>query len=216
MSCYEWERGEFKLSCAEYRRVKKQMIAAYKEYWDNYYINALKVYEKMIAAAKGKRNVNWQQIYQGCSFVNCAHYSFGHRVEYTEELDPEGKVYNSYSMGNKRPPKPKKKDFKPNIDRKKFCIHFEETSISFNDQNKTIIWHVDENNHACERAKQHELGKVFFKILSTVKWTRGTGGQIVGNDEYNGDSYEAGSGGNYVKATYGPKAQKGKMTANYR
>jgi hypothetical protein len=65
---------------------------------------------------------------------------------------------------------------------------------------------VIENNHACERAHEDTVVSQFFSMLQRVTWVRGTGGEIVGNDEYNRDSSLAGGGGNYVNYAFGPKA----------
>lgn len=44
-----------------------------------------------------------------------------------------------------------------------------------------------------------------FRYLERVTWTSRSGGQIIGNDEYNRDSCEAGGGGNYVVREYSTK-----------
>jgi len=49
------------------------------------------------------------------------------------------------------------------------------------------------------------MGNAFFRALGQVVWTRGTGGEIVGNDEYNRESKASGDGGNFTKQTFGPK-----------
>jgi hypothetical protein len=66
-------------------------------------------------------------------------------------------------------------------------------------------WRVPENNHAREHAHDHPLAIAFFRALDRVHWTRGSGGHIVGNDEYNRDSGYEGGGANYVTARYGPE-----------
>lgn len=52
----------------------------------------------------------------------------------------------------------------------------------------------------------HPLATVLFRLLNKVQWTRGSGGEIVGNDEYNRDSTHVGGGSNYVKDSWGPKS----------
>jgi hypothetical protein len=63
---------------------------------------------------------------------------------------------------------------------------------------------VPSNNHACETARRHPVAAAFFAALGRVRWTRGSGGEIVGNDEYNRDVDYEGGGANYVVDRYGP------------
>jgi len=213
MSCYERERGEIKLSVAEYGRVKKEMIAVKQKCAEDAYINALKLYDRMITAAKGKRGVDWRSLYNELQIIAGSRDSWSFTP--SVHLDPDGKFFLSMNYENKRPPKPKKKDYIVKIDRKKFYLSFEEASISFMDTNRTIIWNVSENNHSRERAREHSIARSFFKILNSVKWTRGTGGSIVANDEYNQDDREHGGGGNYEVDSYGPERKEKRSFARY-
>lgn len=78
-----------------------------------------------------------------------------------------------------------------------------EASLCF--EGRKAHWRVPENNHAREQARAHPLAAAFFRALGKVRWTRGSGGEIVGNDEYNRDSGCEGGGANYVTANYGPE-----------
>lgn len=70
-----------------------------------------------------------------------------------------------------------------------------------------VIWSVGENNHAVDRARSHPLAVALFGFLTTVTWTSRSGGQIVGNNEYN-EGDQPGDGGNYVVETYSAAAQR--------
>lgn len=84
-----------------------------------------------------------------------------------------------------------------------FTIQCGEPSIHFD--KRKVTWTVPENNHACDRGREHPMAREFFRLLGTVTWTRGTGGDIVGNNEYARDSREEGGGGNYLVSSYGPE-----------
>lgn len=80
-----------------------------------------------------------------------------------------------------------------------------EARISFT--GRVVNWEVEENNHACQRARAHPVAQALFGALNRVVWTRGTGGQIVGNNEYNRDNTYEGGGGNFVVETFGPRTK---------
>jgi hypothetical protein len=76
--------------------------------------------------------------------------------------------------------------------------------IDFDKDTSSVTWSVAENNHAVDRAREHWLGEALFSELAKVRWTRGTGGLIAGNDEYATENRSAGSGANRVNEGWGP------------
>lgn len=78
--------------------------------------------------------------------------------------------------------------------------------IRFN--GRTVVWRVEENNHAIARAHNSPLAGVFFGALDKVVWTRGSGGVGYANDEYNREDRGPGGGANYSTFEFGPKAPK--------
>ena len=138
---------------------------------------------------------------------------------YIYEKDERGREVNTNKR--KRLAKPKKSDpaVKPLVPTKVAFIKDDESSISFDHKAKTLTWSVSENNRAVERAHEGWLWKALTSALSRVKWTRGSGGKIVGNDEYNRDNSYEGGGGNYVTHEFGPKVARpyrDKYAAAYR
>lgn len=87
------------------------------------------------------------------------------------------------------------------------ALHFADASITFDEKNKTVFWAVSEGNRAVEHARQHPMAKALFSALARVRWCRGSGGDIVGNDEYNRENLGAGGGANYVTGSFGPRAK---------
>lgn len=83
-------------------------------------------------------------------------------------------------------------------------------SISFDKNN--VTWDVPGNSNAVEYAEKQPLRDVFFEALSKVQWTRGSGGVISGNDEYNQDDREYGGGANYITHTFGPQGNAAKAS----
>jgi hypothetical protein len=90
--------------------------------------------------------------------------------------------------------------------------------VSFDRETNAVTWSVSENNHAVEDAHESPEWATLQDALSSVKWTRGTGGYFTGNDEYNTDGYEYGGGENYVTSAYGPigEAEHPRQTMPYQ
>lgn len=88
-----------------------------------------------------------------------------------------------------------------------------EASVSFN--GRVVTWDVPENNHSVDNARESEAAGLFFAALGRVKWTRGTGGAIWGNNEYNEGEHGYGRGPDYMGDTFGPLGEAATV-AKYR
>lgn len=78
-------------------------------------------------------------------------------------------------------------------------------AIVLNNEKKQVLWIVEENNHAVEESRSSAMGARLFRELNRIDYgnRKQHGGYIVGNDEYNCDDTEHGSGANYLTATFG-------------
>lgn len=196
-----WERGEIKLPSAEAVAFRHGLVKFYNEQQVRLFERAVSIHAQLKAAGKGKRNFNYyeqfEKIMQGGDWHRSAIDADG-----WDELSNALFPYDAKVGREKRKPSaPKKKDFKlANLSAKGLPVGHE-AGITFS--GSTVIWAVSENNHSVERAHEHSMGKEFFRALSRVNWTSRSGGEIVGNDEYNEESRESGGGANYVTARYG-------------
>lgn len=75
-----------------------------------------------------------------------------------------------------------------------------EGSVTFDKDTNTVHWDTTENRGAIEGAHKSVAGAALFNRIKTVKWTRGTGGVITGNNEY---AVDAGHGDSCHSA-FGP------------
>lgn len=81
---------------------------------------------------------------------------------------------------------------------------------------RTATYEVPENNHARDYADGSPMNALFFHLLETLSWTRGTGGYTSGNDEYNRDNRDYGAGANYLIRAYGPIGQSARINEHVR
>lgn len=201
MSCYEWERGTIKIPSAQYADLKKKVREAHNKVQTARYERLLKIYAMVKTAIKGKRNVNLRTLLDDWD-RNSKFNGYIRPYNYPEGNDTNWSDFYKLEKNNKLV-LPLKKDFPlANSSTKEFDA--DEGYIVFNDKAKTVHWDVGENNHARDRAHDHPVGKALFNALNKITWTRGSGGKIIGNDEYNRDSDYEGGGANYVTHSFGP------------
>lgn len=216
MSRYEWEQGVITLSTKEMAAMRKAAAAYYNGALQTDLEKLTKLAEAVKLMGKGKRGFNFRAAlgnelareestfsrWGGRSRV----WQFKLFDEYDDDvmrllLDDAGKIVIPKKTALKQASVRTDLAYPP-----QHCPSSSgEGGFTFNPERRTVTWDVSENNHACERARESLMGKFFFNYLSKVTWTRGTGGVIVGNDEYNRDDRESGGGGNFTKDRFGPQ-----------
>ena len=190
MSCYEWENGTIKIPTKVFASLRRDFINGYNEIQQRK-MNNLKTWrETALRDGKGKRN-----------------YSFKDRMLCMCNGWDEEQLVEMLFDENRKPKMPTKKMFNF-VNGKDFSFDIGEAGIGFSSKDHAVSWSVYENNHACDTAHGMAEAKLFFRLLSNINFTRGSGGVIVGNDEYNRDDYNEGGGGNYVKMTFGKQKER--------
>jgi len=202
MSRNDWERGTIKIPSNQWSAFKKALINHFNSQAETNYNLSITIYEKLLETSKHKRNYDYYQAITELLSLNAVRHG---RWE-------DRKIHNSLLPLNAsgKPKKPKAKDFPKKTNRD---IRFG-NYITIDGTRRTVTWNVDENNRACESARQSKMGRFLFILLDKIEWKRGSGGTIVGNDEYNReDSYEGG-GANYTTAAYPPKEKSDRYREN--
>lgn len=187
MSCYEWESGAIKIPTKVFAKFRRSFIDGYNEIQQRK-LDKLKSWrETALRDGKGRRN-----------------YSFRDRMLCMASGYEEEQLVDLLFDENHKPKMPTKKmfDFVNGKDNY-FNVDDSCASVNFNQRDKTVSWSVYENNHACESAHATPEAKLLFRLLSRVDFTRGSGGVIVGNNEYNTDNISEGGGGNYAVMRFG-------------
>lgn len=208
MSRYEEEHGRIVIPAAEWPKFKQKLRETHNTEQVLCLRLATDLHTKLVASGKGKRNFDFRRALQALIDSEADRTSRGNRdrvwnLQY-KLISPEGK-----------PRRPLQKDFPmANGTTRQFSAGEGHLRLS-TDKERTVDWDVPENNHACEYARESAMGKAFFTAIDRMNWTRGSGGTIVGNDEYNRDSEYEGGGANYRKEQYGPQ-YKSKVRAPAR
>lgn len=196
MSTYEWERGTLKIPASQFSRFKRDFIDRYNGIMERRYNAAYDLWNQLRTEAKGKRGFDYHKRFEEITANAPSKYE---GIE-AHDLFPRG--------GQERKPKmPKRASFpKATYKTSEFSIDGNGRVVFF-PETREVLWDVYENNHAVEAARESAVGVLFFKVLGSVKWTRGSGGVITGNNEYNqGD--QPGDGANYVTQRFGPLGEE--------
>jgi hypothetical protein len=201
MSCYEWEQGEIIIPSKVWADTKKRIRDAYNRWVETEFAAARAFYERF----KGKKQPKEYGSPESDAWDE-GKFRFSKLFYHATKRDERGFVIPLDS-----PRAPRRSDYPlANTRTTSFDVYGEEFGFGFNNEKRTVGWEVGENNRACENARKHPLARELFRILDSIEYTRGTGGKIVGNDEYNRDSRHDGGGGNYVKDEFGPNIKKAK------
>ena len=221
MSCYNWERGSITLPKAQWAKFRTELLRAWNTHQEETLKQAKACHAKAKAAAKGKRGKSRQEAILAAIADFCGG-SIEHGYFTAPELRSYG--YGSYGVHDQKKydlfetirqhvadaqndlikTQPQKKQFPFLALSKSAGLNLcGDSHVSFNNENHSVAWEVYENNRAVESANEHWFAKKLFAALGRVKWTRKTGGQIIGNDEYNRDADYEGGGGHYVTKSYG-------------
>jgi len=201
MSCYEWERGDIKLPKAAWPGFRKALIQAHNDEKMKLFNSAVIAHERLTEGSKGLRGEN--RLAKQIELLK-AHVGKDNWIKYDDHF----KLLFAVEEGQLKPTKlvaPKKKDLGLLPLTADCAIHACWSTIYLRNDTNTVIWRVPEGNRVCDDAREEPVARKLFELLDKVEWTRGSGGSIVGNDEYNRDADWEGGGGNYVKMEFGPE-----------
>lgn len=219
MSCYDWERGTIKIPASAWAAFRKGLIQKWNEQLAKDFDLACKAHDAAKAAAKGKRGDNrtvamldaaarlcegkWDAQWMCYEGRNRDLFDRILMLVFKREYQDRKTLYTLI--------KPKKSDLKLLPLTKDATFAFRDATITLNNETKSVTWDVSENNRAVEAARAHWMAQHLFFALDRIEWVTGTGGRIVGNNEYNRDSDSVGGGGNYLVQEYrklSPKEKK--------
>lgn len=195
MSCYEWEQGTLKIPTKEWAGLKKAVRDEHNRVVQAQFAYCQKLYQHLEQLRETNRNA-YDSARVAIDSGRLPELGTQHRWE----RSCSHLVWHKWMESLQRP---LKKDFPPATNQTtEFSMG--EHSISFDDKAHSVTWSVSENNHAIEYARQHPVAVAFFRALKGITWTRGSGGTIAGNNEYNRESRDEGGGANLVTDRYGP------------
>lgn len=230
MSKYEWEKGSIKIPAKHWAPFKKALRETFNQGQTKAYLTAKAIVVHLRETTKGKRkgkiDFSWlitealQKGFYLSMDVRRANpdldkaFSIG-KVPAINDEGLQFSIKRSLMGEDRKLVMPKKKAFPMATNKtRQHAAGYEARIVISDDKAKTVGWYVPENNHASETARSSLMGQAFFRELDRISskngWTRGTGGEIVGNDEYNTESEYEGGGANYTVSSYRPSANANK------
>lgn len=211
MSCYNWERGTITIPTKEWAGLRKGLLEAWNKKQLERLARAQRAHAAIKAALKGKRGKSRDAALKAAIARHIGDvYAEGGLTDIVLSYDQGKRAYVLKGTA------PKKKDLQLCAVSKDAGISLPDAYVAFRNKGRTVTWEVGENNRARERANDHWFARLLFERLARMTWTRGTGGRIIGNDEYNRDNDCEGGGGNYLVREYRMLTAKEKRDAAAR
>lgn len=203
MSVYEWEKGSIILPQESWGTFRDGLLSKWNKYQQSVLKDAKRAYSALLRASRGKQGAKYQEaltmaLRSYCEGKQGNLYTVPSWVRHTSISHLVFKRVNAHSPLDIVEPEKSDLDTKP---LGHGCtLDLKVAIVKLDNQHRTVTWTVPEENHACERARSHWFSKVMFEALANVTWTPGSGGKIVGNDDYNRYSE---SHDDYITAEYG-------------
>jgi len=209
MSNREWERGEFTIPAAEWARFKASVREAVNRQNALALDAALKLHQKLSDKAKENKSYDLRKgARDEMAAINVGSYYTPPKFCADEVSEIVDSVVKDKRLTNDkiqaRLSKPTKKDF-PQHGNTVTSFHSRSCDLTLDNGSRIAIWNVYESNHAVDRARATALAQGMFAALRKVKWTRESGGVILGNNEYHMESgsFHEGDGGSFSKERFG-------------
>jgi hypothetical protein len=215
MSCYNWERGTITLSAKEWSGFRKGLLEAWNKRQLELLDRAKRVHATLKAVCKGKRGKTRDAALKGAIERHIGREHDDGTEDLRNLVVKYDRAKHAYVLNGSQPQRKALKLFAVSKDAD---IRLPDADVHFRNKGRAVTWDVSENNRAVEHAHEHWFAKLLFERLGNITWTRGTGGKIIGNDEYNRDAgYDhEGGGGSYVNREYRALTAKEKREAEKR
>lgn len=203
MSNKEWEEGTILIPSSEWTSLKRSVIDTFNAGMHQNFRLAERTYSHILEAGRTQRGFNYKD--EAIAFLT------RFNLNWQSMYLIEDSMFSPFKDGSlrRKPLKPKKKNF-PFATNKTSSLDLGHAVVTLHNNLKQLHWRVLESDHAVEMAHTHPVAKTIFSRLKEIKWKRGSGGVILGNDEYNISSGQGylGGGDDYLNYSFGPVGKK--------
>jgi hypothetical protein len=199
MSRNEWEAGKVYIPSHSWSNIKKALQNAQNSEREIVLAKATKLQEEVVRNFKGQKSIDPQDVKD---YLWHTAKEENKTAIYLVSKSLKGTGYQMKKITNKM----LDEVFPKATNRTVHYGDLIECSVTIDNEKKCIHWHVGENNHAVDDARNSWLGRVLFKELGKIDYgqSKKLGGYFVGNDEINRDD---GDGTNYITASFGKKGE---------
>lgn len=207
MGHWEWQKGEFKLPSAEFAKVRQAVADADRSHKEKIF-EQTQIFWKSLTPKQKSDHASYQAaMYSFISKVS-QELSRGHYDERTDNFvsDIEHALYIPHSQKPKRVLAASME--MPTNRTTQFAGSG--VSIEFDKAANTVTYAVYEDKSAVDRAHGAPILEALTNCIEKMRWTRGTGGRIWGDNEYAEDARrEHGHAFDLTQTAYGPVGAEG-------